>query len=101
MSHKCNAIQDYFKLLKLSFADSDTALLFFMSKLFEDNHANFNNTPPREPYKILQDNIFQRHEFDTFQSKQNRQKLQQLGSITIGIKFIKEVSFVFTRQEVC
>jgi hypothetical protein len=36
--------QDYFKLLKLSFADSDTALLFSCPNC-SNNHANFNNTP--------------------------------------------------------
>lgn len=39
-----HTVKDYFKLLKLSFKDIDDSLLFFMAKLFEDNHANFNNT---------------------------------------------------------
>lgn len=36
--------KDYFKLLQLSFKETDDSLLFFMAKLFEDNHANFNST---------------------------------------------------------
>lgn len=36
--------KDYFRLFTLNFPEAETALLFFMSKLLEDNHINFNNT---------------------------------------------------------
>jgi hypothetical protein len=41
--------QDYFKLLKLSLLILIRRCCFFMSKLFEDNHANFNNTLRESP----------------------------------------------------
>jgi energy-coupling factor transporter ATP-binding protein EcfA2 len=36
--------KDYFKMLALHFATADTSLLYFMAKMLEDNHANYNNT---------------------------------------------------------
>lgn len=37
--------KDYFKLLKMTFDQTEASLLFFMSKVFEDNHVNHNITP--------------------------------------------------------
>jgi len=41
---EAHTARDYFKLLKLSFPDVESSLLFFMAKIFEDNHVTFNNT---------------------------------------------------------
>lgn len=39
-----HTVKDYSRLLTLTFPETDASLLFFMAKLFEDNHKNYNNT---------------------------------------------------------
>lgn len=50
-----HAARDYYKMLKLNFPQAEHQLLFFMSKLFEDNHVSCNNTiSPRIACSITQ-----------------------------------------------
>jgi hypothetical protein len=93
--------QDYFKLLKLSFSNSDTSLLFFMAKLFEDNHANFNNTPsPRIAIDITKVYINKGIEFiSNFSiSTENINQIKAAATREYNIKslskLLKEVVFV-------
>ena len=39
-----HSARDYFKLLDLAFPEADSEMLFFISKLLEDNHITFGNT---------------------------------------------------------
>jgi hypothetical protein len=91
--------QDYFKLLKLSFADSDTALLFSCPNL--NNHANFNNTPsPRIAIDITKVYINKGIDFignfsiSTANIAQIKAAAAREYNIKSVSKLLKEVSFV-------